>query len=170
MYSSLNNENIKIEERANTRGSIQYIVNRMILAATIRELQDKLIKNDINVYIGKMVSIKPFFIMYATEKEMALCICKLCLNAKMIYDALTSKAKKEGDTMPASITEFFMSSCKCPKSQNGYYDWNCVSSKCSKCSSMQPVALPFQSSKDKVSYYQFEITKTLYIKTDKNNN
>ena len=73
----------------------------MILAATIRELQDKLLKNDINVYIGKMASIKPFFIMYATEKEMTLCICKLCLNAKMIYDALTSKAKKEGDTMPA---------------------------------------------------------------------
>ena len=142
----------------------------MIPAATIKELQDKLLKNGINVSIGKMVSIKPFFIMYATEKEMALRICKLCLNAKMIYDALTSKAKKAGDTMPASITEFFMSSCKCPKSQHGYYDWNCVSSKCSKCSSLQPVALPFQSSKDKVSYCQFEITKTLYVKTDKNNN
>ena len=35
---------------------------------------------------------------------------------------------------------------------------------------MQPVALSFQSSKDKVSYYQFEITKTLYVKTDKDKN
>ena len=35
---------------------------------------------------------------------------------------------------------------------------------------MQPVALSFQSSKDKVSYYQFEITKTPYVKTDKDNN
>ena len=35
---------------------------------------------------------------------------------------------------------------------------------------MQPVVLSFQSSKDKVSYYLFEITKTLYVKTDKNNN
>ena len=72
--------------------------------------------------------------------------------------------------MPESVIEFFMSSCKCPKSQKGYYDWNCVSSKCSKCSSIQPVALSFQSSRDKVSYHQFEITKTLYVKTDKDNN
>ena len=170
LYSGFTDENIKIEKRANRTGSIQYIANRMILTATIRELQDKLCKNDINVSIGRILSLKPFFIKYATEKEMALCLCKLCLNTKMMYDALTSKAKKEGDTMPASITEFFMSSCKCPKSQNGYYDWNCVSSKCSKCSSMQPVALSFQSSKDKVSYYQFQITKTLYVKTEKDNN
>ena len=35
---------------------------------------------------------------------------------------------------------------------------------------MQPVALSFQSSKDKVSYYQFQITETLYVKTEKDNN
>ena len=107
LYSGLQNENIKIEERANKRGSIQYIANRMILTATIRELQDKLLKNDISVSIGSILSLKPFFITYATEKEIALCLCKLCLNAKMMYDALISKAKKEGDTMPASISEFY---------------------------------------------------------------
>ena len=31
LQSGLNNENIKIEETANKRGSIQYIANRMIL-------------------------------------------------------------------------------------------------------------------------------------------
>ena len=36
LYSGLNNENIKIEERANKRGSVQYIANRMILTATIK--------------------------------------------------------------------------------------------------------------------------------------
>ena len=35
---------------------------------------------------------------------------------------------------------------------------------------MQPVALSFQNSKDKVSYYQFQITKTPHVKTDKDNN
>ena len=34
---------------------------------------------------------------------------------------------------------------------------------------MQPVALSFQSSQDKVSYYQFEITKIPYVKSDKDN-
>ena len=75
----------------------------MILTAIIRELQDKLLKNDINVSIGKILSLKPFFILYATEKEMALrlwCFCKLCFNAKMMCNA----SKKEGDTMPASIS------------------------------------------------------------------
>ena len=36
LYSDLNNENIKIEERAHKRGSIQYIANRMILTGIIR--------------------------------------------------------------------------------------------------------------------------------------
>ena len=36
LYSDLNNENIKIEERANKRGSMQYIANRMILTGIIR--------------------------------------------------------------------------------------------------------------------------------------
>ena len=36
LYSDLNNENIKIEERASKRGSIQYIANRMILTGIIR--------------------------------------------------------------------------------------------------------------------------------------
>ena len=36
LYSDLNNENIKIEETANKRGSIQYIANRMILTRIIR--------------------------------------------------------------------------------------------------------------------------------------
>ena len=35
---------------------------------------------------------------------------------------------------------------------------------------MSTAALSFQSSKNKVSYYQFEITKILYVKTDDNNN
>ena len=93
LYSDLNNENIKIEERANKRGSIQSIENRMILTATIKELQDKLLRNDINVSISTILSLKPSFITYATEKEMALCLYKLYLNAKMMYDALTSKAR-----------------------------------------------------------------------------
>ena len=36
LCSDLNNENIKIEKRANKRGSIKYIANRMILTATIK--------------------------------------------------------------------------------------------------------------------------------------
>ena len=35
---------------------------------------------------------------------------------------------------------------------------------------MQPVVLSLQSSKENVSYYQFEITKSLYVKTGKDNN
>ena len=101
LYSGLSNEKIKIEERVNKRGSIQYIANGMILTVTIRELQDKLLKNDKNVSIGTILSVKQLLIMYSREKEMTLCVCKLCLNAKMMYDALASKAKKEVDTMTA---------------------------------------------------------------------
>ena len=42
--------------------------------------------------------------MLATEKELALCLCLLCLNVRMMHNALYSKAKKDSDDISDSIT------------------------------------------------------------------
>ena len=34
-----------------------------------------------------------------------------------------------------------MHSCKCPKSENGYYQWKCVAGKCSECKLIKPMPL-----------------------------
>ena len=46
-----------------------------------------------------------------------------------------------------------LSSCECPKSENGYYQLKCVTGKCKECKGHQPLSLKCQnnSSLTKVS-------------------
>ena len=100
---------------------------RQIATIEVRELQKKLkAEYNIDVSNGIVHSLKPFFITYATDKEMSLCMCKLCLNAHLIFDLLMERAKKDGDETFDSLTEFFMAGCQCGKSVNGFYKWSCV--------------------------------------------
>ena len=73
---------------------------------TIRSIQDQLSQQDIVVSYGKIISLRPFFITFATEKEIALCLCKLCLNTRMLFEPLIAQAKRDGDPTTESITEF----------------------------------------------------------------
>ena len=72
------------------------------------------------------MSLKPFFINYATEREMSLCLCKLCLNTQLIFDAVLAEEKKSGGPIFTSITQFFTNDCQCPVSSNGFLSWSCV--------------------------------------------
>ena len=82
----------------------------MLATCTVRSLQNKLAEKGCLVSIGSIVLFQPFFITYATEKEMALCLCKLCLSAKLLFEPLMKQAKKDGDDCNTSLTQLFMSS------------------------------------------------------------
>ena len=69
----------------------------MILTETLSSIQKLLIGKGITASVGSILNLKPFFITYATEKEMSLFLCKICLNTKFLFDALMVKAKKYGD-------------------------------------------------------------------------
>ena len=103
--------------------------------------------------LGKVLSLWSFFTTYPTEKEISLCLCKMCLNARLLFAPIKAQAKKDGHVCPDSITEYFMSSCECPKSENGYYQLKCVTGKCKECKGHQPLSLKCQnnSSLTKVS-------------------
>ena len=58
-----------------------------------------------------------------------------------------------------------MHSCKCPKSENGCYQWKCVAGKCSKCKLIKPMPFECASSEQKIKISQFEVTETPYKKT-----
>ena len=119
--------------------------------------------------------MQPFFVTHATEKEIALCLCKLCLNTWLLFEPLMVQPKKDNDKTTDSITEFFMDSCDCPKTSNGYYHWNngyyhwnCVSMKCKNCKKIKPMPLKCKTLQTKIKVSQFEVTKKVYSKTDKN--
>ena len=73
----------------NKRGRTPYQANRMVLICTVRDIQRKLFDKGHSVSLGKVVSLKPFFITYPTDKEVALCLCKLYLNVRLIMEPLT---------------------------------------------------------------------------------
>ena len=63
-----------------------------------------------------------------------------------------------------SITKFFIYSCKCPKWENGYYQWKCVAGKCSECKLIELVPFECASSEQKIKISQFEVAETPYKK------
>ena len=89
-------------------------------------MKEKLSENNTDISFGTILSLRPFFITFATEKDMALCVCKICLNVRLLFDPLVAQAKKNKNFVTDSITKFFMHNCKCHKSENGYYKWKCV--------------------------------------------
>ena len=168
LYKDIRNEKVVVEEKINKRGHVHYQANRMVLTCTVRSIQKKISDSGTGVSLGKIVSLKPFFITYPTEKEMSLFLCTLCLNVKMLLEPLMAKAKKDNDVTFESATEFFMSECKCEKGGNSYYKWKCCNLKCNICRNIKQAALKCQHSEETVKVSQFELTITPYKKTDKN--
>ena len=138
---------------------------RRIASSTQKTLKEKLLEKNIGVSMGTVLSLRPFFITFVTEKQMALCLCKICLNARLLFEPLMCQAKKDKNMTTESITEFFAFNCQCLKSETGYFHWKCVTGKCHECKSLKPMSLDVSSSNHLVKFYQFEITETPYTKT-----
>ena len=165
-YGQLENS-VQIEEVKNKRGQIYFSANRMVLTCTVRNIQTKVKEKGLTVSLGKVMSLKPFFITYPTEKEMSLCLCKLCLNARMLFEPLQAKAKKDGESIENSISSFFFSSCPCPKSPNGFYQLKCLKGKCNNCKESQET-LPLKCQNDEqtsVKVSQFDTLMVVFLDT-----
>ena len=78
----------------------------MIAALTVCGIQEKLKSKRTIVSVGTLMALKPFFINHATQCEMALCLCKLCLNTRLHFDSIMSKERKSGGEIFKSVTEF----------------------------------------------------------------
>ena len=166
-FYGIENSNIIIEEQTSKRGCVSFVANRMVFTSTVRTLKNELLENGLSVSVGSILNCKPFFITYVSEKEMMLCLCKICLNTKFLFDPLMVKAKKDGDETHESISSFFMANCKCEKSPNGYYQWNCSRRSCKTCKDCKPAELKCQTSNEIVSVDQFEVVTKEYLKFNK---
>ena len=148
----------------NKRGRTNYTANRMIITDTAFSIYKQLVEKGITVSIGSILSLKPFFVTYATGTFLSLCLCKICLNAKFMFDILMARSKKDGEQSFTSISEFFMYNCDCPKSTNGFYQWSCSVRRCKKCKDSKPPNLSSQISNDLVTVDQFEQVVREYLK------
>ena len=81
----------------------------------MRGMQKRLLEKELTVFPGKMLSLRPFFITCLRKKEIFLYLCKMFLNAKLLFEPSKTLAKKDGNVYLNSITEYFMPSCGCPK-------------------------------------------------------
>ena len=127
----------------------------MVITCTIRALLKNLNDQGISVSFGKVLRLRPFFVTYPSDKEISLCLCKLCLNTKLVFQCLKAQAKKDGEELGYSISEFFMVSCPCNKSPNGYPDHQTKVLKCKNDHEKQ------------VKAGQFETITTMYTKNNK---
>ena len=80
----------------------------------------------------------------------------MCLNPRLLFEPIKALAKKDSEVCPDSITEYFMSSCECPKSENTYYQLQCVTGKCKECKGHQPLSLKCQNNSSLTKVSQFE--------------
>ena len=161
-YSDLEKEEL-LEEERNKRGTMFYCHPRMVITCTVRELQNKLnVKHNLNVSYGTVFNAKPFFITFANEKEKVLCMCKLCLNARLLFNPLMDHSKSCKGEEFNSISDYFMNSCTCPRSENGYYQYICCQGRCSNCKNIELPLIPQLTSENTKTFYQFELTKTPY--------
>ena len=163
-YSTINNHDIVINEVKNKRGRTNMTSNRMIITCTVRKLMTKLEDKGFKTSLGYVLNLKPFFVTYPSDKEISLCLCKLCLNVKFLFEGLKSQAKKDGEDLGISISDFLMGSCNCNRAVNGFYQWKCVNQKCPDCSSCQPKQLKCQTNdKITIKIAQFETVTNTYV-------
>ena len=63
-----------------------------------------------------------------------------------------------------------MDGCSCPKGENGYHKWLCSIQKCKDCKDTKPAPLKCSSSKELVTFDQFEVVKREYKKLNPKTN
>lgn len=168
-FSGLTHKDVEIHHVVNKRGRNLVAVNRMIATTTARGIVKKLADKGISVSLGSVINMKPFFITYATEKELSLCLCKLCINMTFLLEPLMAKARKDGDESFLSVTSFLMANAPCDKGPHGYFDWKCANRKCHACRKSLPATLTCMDSEALVSVDQFKTVTRLYSKLNKEN-
>ena len=74
----------------------------------MRSILQQASQQGITASYGTVLSLRPFSITFASEKEIALCLCTVCLNTRMLLEPLMAQAKRDNDNVTESVAEFFM--------------------------------------------------------------
>ena len=142
-YFDISNNVHPVERTSTKRGKSVYVATERVATCTHKKIQHTFMEeNNVNISIGTISSLKPFFITNPTDKEKVLCMCKLCLNTRLKFEALMDHSKKNGGPFSDSISEYLMTSCKCGKNKNGYWARQCCLDECKSCHIKTIIPLP----------------------------
>ena len=101
----------ELKEVKSKKGKIFIQAEKRIASCTVRKLTQKLKnKKNIDVQPSTAQRCKPFFAGVATDRELQLCMCKLCLNTKLLLDKFCSQANADDEELDYSISNFLMKS------------------------------------------------------------
>ena len=161
-YANLNNDKHPVQQKVK-RGVKVYVASRRVTICTIRKLRSKIMsEKGINISIGLLSYLKPFYITNPTNKEKVMCMCKLCLNFRLKFNALMNHSKNFNGPHFHSIFSYYMSSCKCSKGENGYWALKCVEGKCKNCCNIkQPEILNLKY--EVLHYNEFVVKNVSYV-------
>ena len=76
-YGTITNSNISIEEFNNKHGQTYFSVNIMVNTCTVKSILQQLTEPGVTASYEAVLSLRSFSITFVTEKEIALCCCKL---------------------------------------------------------------------------------------------
>lgn len=136
------------------RGGVKlFTAIRKVMTCTIGKIQVKLFeKYNMNVSIGTIFNLKPFFISFPTEKEKILCMCKLSLNLCMKFDCIMEHTKNQNGKVFTSMSNFYMDNCTCNKSEVGHSSFDCCNGFCNSFKNINLPEMPSLSNKTLVKY------------------
>lgn len=103
LYRNIENKSVKINSIFHKRWKTTLPANRIMLTCTLQTTHQQFKDSGLTTSIGTIMNLKPFFITYSTEKEIAFCLCKLCLNVRLLLEPLISKAKADGDVVYGDV-------------------------------------------------------------------
>ena len=155
----------------NVRGTDVVKFTKRVSTATIREMLDAVnaIEGCALVSIGAFLKYKPFFVVPPSEREKESCLCKFCLNTRLLFRPLLKHLKPDVHKTN-SLTAYFGDSITCSPGENGFFKEVCIREDCkSESCSQQPkyglgdLSIEPQGS---VEFYQFVTEVTNYVKRD----
>ena len=76
-HGTITDSNINIEDIKNKRGQTYLSANIIVIAFTVTSILQQLTEPGVTTSYGAVLSLRPIYITFVTEKEIALCSCKL---------------------------------------------------------------------------------------------
>ena len=121
---------IELEFFLSKRNKDMVKTTRRISTKTCREMKE-ILKSmyNVDVSLGSVMNLQPFYVQTATEREKESCLCKFCLNIGLKYNVLLKHLKADVELIH-SLSEYFGYGVTCPKDVNGYFQIKCIASEC----------------------------------------
>ena len=76
-HGTITDSNINIEDIKNKRGQTYLSANIIVIAFTVTSILQQLTEPGVTTSYGAVLSLLQIYITFVTEKEIALCSCKL---------------------------------------------------------------------------------------------